>query len=64
MAEYVFSTTTAHRLEATTEVDNVAEQRSLERAGFVREAVLRRRGFVRGEWRDDLMYSRLRTDDA
>lgn len=62
LAAYLFSTTTAHRLEAATEIDNIAEQRALERAGFTREGVMRGRGFVRGEWRDGVMYSRLRTD--
>jgi ribosomal-protein-alanine N-acetyltransferase len=64
LADYLFSTTVANRLEATTEVDNVAEQRALERAGFVREGVLRGRGFVRGQWRDGVMYARLRDDPA
>lgn len=64
LAEYLFSTTLAHRLEATTEIDNHAEQRALEKAGFVREGVLRGRGFVRGEWRDGVMYARLRDDPA
>lgn len=64
LADYLFSTTTANRLEATTEVDNVAEQRALERAGFTREGILRGRGFVRGAWRDGYMYSRLRDDPS
>jgi ribosomal-protein-alanine N-acetyltransferase len=64
LADYLFSTTLANRLEATTEVDNVAEQRALEHAGFVREGVLRGRGFVRGQWRDGVMYARLRDDPA
>lgn len=64
LADYVFSTTLANRVEATTEVDNVAEQRALERAGFVREGVLRGRGFGRGQWRDGVMYARLRDDPA
>ncbi len=63
-SDYLFSTTLANRLEATTEVDNVVEQRALEHAGFVREGVLRGRGFVRGEWRDGVMYARLRDDPA
>jgi RimJ/RimL family protein N-acetyltransferase len=62
LAAYLFSTTLANRLEATTENDNVAEQRALEHAGFVREGVLRGRGFVRGQWRDGVMYALLRTD--
>jgi RimJ/RimL family protein N-acetyltransferase len=64
LANYLFSTTTAHRLEASTEVDNHAEQRALERAGFTREGLMRGRGFVRGQWRDGYMYSRLRDDPA
>jgi RimJ/RimL family protein N-acetyltransferase len=62
LADYLFATTPVHRIEATTEVDNVAEQRSLEKAGFVREGVLRGRAFLRGGWRDGLMYARLRDD--
>jgi [ribosomal protein S5]-alanine N-acetyltransferase len=62
LADYLFAITPVHRIEATTEVDNVAEQRSLEKAGFVREGVLRGRAFLRGGWRDGLMYARLRDD--
>lgn len=62
LADHLFSTTTANRLEATTEVDNVAEQRALERAGFACEGVVRGRGFVRGQWRDGFIYGRLRDD--
>jgi RimJ/RimL family protein N-acetyltransferase len=64
LADHLFSTTLVNRLEATTEIDNVAEQRALERAGFVREGVLRGRGFARGKWRDGVMYARLRNDPA
>jgi [ribosomal protein S5]-alanine N-acetyltransferase len=60
----VVTTTTAHRLETSTEVDNHAEQRALQRAGFTKEGLLRERGFVRGQWRDGYMYSRLRDDPA
>ncbi len=62
LADYLFSTTAANRLEATTEVDNVAEQRALEKAGFTKEGLLRGCGFVRGEWRDGYVYGRLRSD--
>ncbi len=62
LADHLFSTTLANRLEALTEVDNVAEQHALERAGFVQEGTLRSRAFVRGGWRDALIYSRLRSD--
>src|SRR6266567_2788049 len=39
------TTATAHRIEAATEVGNVAEQRALEKAGFTREGVLRGSGW-------------------
>lgn len=62
LVEYLFNTTTAHRLQAGTEVDNVAEQRSLEKVGFVREGVLRGVHFRAGQWRDSIMYALIRED--
>jgi RimJ/RimL family protein N-acetyltransferase len=51
-----------HRIEADTEVDNIAEQRALEKAGFTREGVMRGAGWRDGEYRDGVTYSILRTD--
>jgi len=62
LARYLFAHTTAHRIEAGTEVDNVAEQRALEKAGFSREGVMRGTGWRNGSWRDGVLYSLLRTD--
>ena len=62
LAEYLFAHTTANRLEATTGIDNTAEQHALEKAGFTREGLLRGRGWGNGEWRDGYMYARLRAD--
>ena len=62
LVEYLFSTTTANRLQAGTEVDNLAEQRALERAGFRREGVQRGLHFRAGAWRDSVMYGLLRDD--
>jgi [ribosomal protein S5]-alanine N-acetyltransferase len=64
LADYLFETTAANRLQATTGADNIPEQRALERAGFQREGVLRGVGFLHGAWRDGLLYSRLRGDVA
>ena len=64
LARYLFAHTTAHRIEAGTEVDNVAEQRALEKAGFTREGVMRGTGWRNGSWRDGVLYSLLRTDPA
>ncbi len=64
LADHLFSTTLTNRLEAITEADNLAEQRALEKAGFIREALLRERGFLRGRWVDAVLYARLRADPA
>ena len=39
LTEYLFSQTTINRLEAGTDVENIPEQRSLEKAGFRREGI-------------------------
>lgn len=62
MVRYLFAHTAVHRIEATTEVGNTAEQRALEKAGFTREGVMRGVGWRDGAWRDDILYSVLRTD--
>jgi ribosomal-protein-alanine N-acetyltransferase len=64
LATYLFSTTVAHRLQASTDVENIAEQRALERAGFRREGLMRGVAFVAGSWRDGYLYSRLRHDPS
>ena len=62
LVEYLFATTPVHRIWAGTEVDNMAEQRALEKCGFQREGVLRQNVFRGGEWRDSVIYGLLRTD--
>jgi RimJ/RimL family protein N-acetyltransferase len=60
LAHYLFATTTANRVEASTDVENVAEQRALEKVGFKRDGVLRGAQFRAGEWRDLAVYSVVR----
>jgi len=62
LVTYLFETTAAVRLEAGTDVDNVAEQRALEKVGFARDGILRSAAFQAGQWRDVVLYSRLRSD--
>jgi RimJ/RimL family protein N-acetyltransferase len=62
LAEYLFSTRLVERVEASTDTENIAEQRALVKAGFTREGVLRHAQFRNGEWRDVAIYSRLRAD--
>ncbi len=60
LAQYLFATTPVDRVEASTDVENLAEQRALERAGFTREGILRS-AQARQDGRHDLVsYSVLR----
>ena len=63
LAEHLFLTTGVHRVQATTDVDNVPEQRALVRAGFTREGVLRGAQWRLGAFHDLVSYARLRSDD-
>lgn len=62
LADFLFATTSFDRVEASTDVANLAEQRALEKAGFVREGVLRGVQFRAGARHDLVNYARLRTD--
>lgn len=63
-AAHLFRTTLVERLEAGTDVENVAEQHALEKAGFTREGTARHAQFRDGAWHDLVVYSRLRGDPA
>lgn len=58
----MFAYTQVNRIEATTEITNVAEQRALEKAGFTREGILRGTTFRQGRWHDQVIYSVLRDE--
>jgi RimJ/RimL family protein N-acetyltransferase len=62
LVRYLFAHTQAHRIEAETELGNIAEQRALEKAGFTREGVHRQCAWRDGAWRDEVAYGVLRTD--
>ena len=62
VTEYLFRTFPVHRVQASTDVTNVAEQKSLERAGFLREGVIRGAQWRAGAWHDLISYARLRDD--
>jgi RimJ/RimL family protein N-acetyltransferase len=64
IAKYLFETTPMHRVEASTDVDNIAEQRALEKAGFTREGVNRGAQWRAGMWHDLVLYARVREDPA
>ena len=62
LSEYLFKHTPFHRIQAGTHPENIAEQKSLVKAGFQLEGVVRACEFRDGRWCDGYLYSRIRTD--
>ncbi len=62
MVDYLFLSKDIMRVQACTDVRNVASQKALEKAGLKKEGILRKGFFSRGEWTDDYMYSILREE--
>ena len=62
MVDYLFLSQNMQRIQAHTDVRNVASQKVLEHAGFRKEGVIRKHAFVRGEWRDWALYGILREE--
>lgn len=60
LVRHLFETTVAERIEAYTDIDNIAEQRALEKVGFTKDGLIRCAQFRRGQWRDLYLYSILR----
>lgn len=62
MTDYLFLSKEIVRIEAETNPENIASKRVLEKAGFTKEGLIRKSVFIRGEWRDGILYSILRED--
>ncbi len=62
LVRYLFATTDVNRIEASTDIENHAEQRSLEKAGLLREGVARGAQFRSGGYHDLVVYARVRGD--
>ena len=62
LARALFDLSEANRVQADTDVANIAEQRSLERAGFTREGVARQAQWRQGSWHDRVVYGLLREE--
>jgi RimJ/RimL family protein N-acetyltransferase len=62
LVAYLFQTTTVYRVEASTDVENVAEQRSLEKVGMMREGVVRGAHYREGRYNDMVLYGITRAD--
>ena len=62
MVDYLFLSRDIVRVQAHTDTRNVASRKVLEKAGFKKEGIVRKLIFVRGEWRDEFLYSILREE--
>jgi ribosomal-protein-alanine N-acetyltransferase len=62
LVNYLFSSKNIERIAADADVENFGSQKVLEKNGFKREGILRKHGFVKGVWRDDIQYSLIRED--
>jgi RimJ/RimL family protein N-acetyltransferase len=62
VVDYLFLSKDIMRVQACTDLRNVASQKALEKAGFKKEGVKRKGFYCRGEWTDDYMYSILREE--
>jgi RimJ/RimL family protein N-acetyltransferase len=60
LAAYLFATTTVNRIEAMTDIENIAEQRALEKAGYHRDGVMLGAQFRAGGFHDLVVYSVVR----
>ena len=62
MVDYLFLIKDAVCIQATAHVKSVASQRVLEKVGFKKEGIMRKRFYTRGEWQDIALFSILRED--
>jgi RimJ/RimL family protein N-acetyltransferase len=62
MTDYLSLSKEIVRLRVRTDTRNLASQRVLEKAGFLKEGLLRKAAFIRGDWRDLFIYSILREE--
>jgi RimJ/RimL family protein N-acetyltransferase len=62
MVDYLFLSKNIVRIQAHTDLKNVASQKVLEKIGFKKEGTIRKEEFVKGEWRDKYLYSILREE--
>jgi RimJ/RimL family protein N-acetyltransferase len=63
LADYLLAMYPIGRVEAGTDIENIAEQRALEKAGFTREGVARAASWRGDRWHDMVTYSRIRGDE-
>ena len=64
MVDFQFGTLDKHRIIASIDPRNSASIRLIERLGFRKEAHFERSYYLHGEWVDDIIYAKLKTEWA
>lgn len=62
MVDYLFGTLGKHRIIASVDPRNIASIRLIERLGFRNEAHFKESYYLRGDWVDDVIYAKLKTE--
>ena len=62
IVDYLFLTKEAPCIQATAQIKNVASQKVLQRVGFKKEGIMRKRSYILGEWTDMVLFSILREE--
>jgi ribosomal-protein-alanine N-acetyltransferase len=62
IVDYLFLSKETPYIQAVTHIKNVASQRVLEKVGFKKEGIMRKRFYIRGEWTDMVTFSILREE--
>ena len=62
MVDFLFLSRNIPCIQATIHIDNVASQRVLEKVGFKKEGIIRKRFFIQGQWVDQVLFSILKEE--
>jgi len=62
IVDYLFLKKDVVRIQTSTDTRNVASQRALEKAGFLKEGTMRKSWYAKGNYRDHHLYSILRKE--
>ncbi len=62
LLDFGFNSLKLHRIEAGCAVENIASSKTLEKAGFTKEGMKRKKMPIRGVWKDNYIYGILEED--
>lgn len=62
IVDFIFLSKEVERIQATTDIENIASQKVLEKSGFTKEGIVRKMLFSKGKFADSALYSILREE--